>query len=45
MEELWAIFWEKEGIEFNILGYLFDSSKTFLNFKEEKNLLTVQKNV
>lgn len=28
-------FGEKEGIEFN----LFDSSKTFLNFKEEENLL------
>lgn len=34
-------FGEKEGIEFN----LFDSSKTFLNFKEEANLLIVQKKV
>lgn len=29
------IFGEKEGIKFNILGYLFDSSKTFLNSKED----------
>lgn len=35
------IFGEKEGIEFN----LFDSSKTFLNFEEEANLLIVQKKV
>lgn len=34
-----TIFGKKEGIEFN----LFDSSKTFLNFKEEANLLIVQK--
>ena len=35
------IFGEKEGIDFN----LFNSSKTFLNFKEEANLLIVQKKV
>lgn len=29
----------KEGLEFSIPGYLFNSSKTFLNFKEEANLL------
>lgn len=34
-------FGEKEGIKFN----LFDLSKTFLNFKEEENLLILQKKV
>ena len=34
-------FGKKEGIKFN----LFDLSKTFLNFKEEENLLILQKKV
>lgn len=37
------IFGEKEGIKFNIPGYLFDSSKTFLSSKKEAKLLIVQK--
>lgn len=37
------VFGEQEGIEFNIPGYIFDFSKTFLNSKEEANLLIVQK--
>lgn len=35
------IFGEKEQIKFNIPGYLFDYSKTFLNSKEEAKLLIV----
>lgn len=35
------IFGEIEGIDFSV----FNSSKTFLNFKEEANLLIVQKKV
>lgn len=37
------IFGDKEGIKFNIPGYLFDSSKTFRNSQEEAKLLIVQK--
>lgn len=37
------VFKEQEGIKFNIPGYLFDSSKTFLNSMEEAKLLIVHK--
>lgn len=37
------LFGEKEGIKFNIPGYLFDSSKTFLNSTAEANVLIIQK--
>lgn len=37
------VFEEQEGIEFNIPGYLFDFSKTFLNSKEEAKLLVKKK--
>lgn len=37
------IFGEQEGIKFNIPGYLFGSSKTFLNSMAEAKLLIIQK--